>query len=102
MLERRIAASPFAGLTREVRISRYRETIALRFRAGRLAEVAKLGFTEGEDIRFPLLTFTPLVFGYRTEEELHESYPDVGVAPPSRLLVNTLFPKIDSFIYTIY
>ena len=102
VLERRIAASPFAGLTREVRISRYRETIALRFRAGRLAEVAKLGFTEGEDIRFPLLTFTPLVLGYRTEEELHRAYPDVGVAPPSRLLVNTLFPKIDSFIYTIY
>jgi predicted N-acetyltransferase YhbS len=102
VLERRVAGSPFAGLTREVCISRYRETIALRFRTGRLAEVTNLGFTEGEDVRFPLLTFTPLVLGYRTVEELHEAYPDVGVAPASRLLVDTLFPKMDSFIYTIY
>jgi predicted N-acetyltransferase YhbS len=102
VLERRIAASPFAGLTREVRIGRYRETVALRFREGRLAEVVNLGFTGWEDVRFPLLTFTPLVLGYRTVEELHEAYPDVGVAPASRLLVDTLFPKMDSFIYTIY
>jgi predicted N-acetyltransferase YhbS len=102
VLERRIAASPFAGLTHEVRISSYRETVALRFRAGRLAEVANLGFTQGEEIRFPMLTFTPLVLGYRTVEELHEAYPDVGVAPASRLLVDTLFPKVNSFIYTIY
>jgi predicted N-acetyltransferase YhbS len=102
VLERRIAASPFAGLTREVRISRYHETTALLFRGGKLAEVTNLGFTSGEEIRFPMLTFTPLVLGYRTVKELDESYPDVSVAPASRLLVNTLFPKVDSFIYTIY
>jgi hypothetical protein len=102
VLERRVAASPFVGLTREVRISRYRETTALRFKAGKLVEVTDLGFTGWEDIRFPLLTFTPLVLGYRAVEELQAAYPDVGVAPTSRLLVDTLFPKVHSFIYTIY
>ena len=100
VLERRIAESPFAGLTRDVRLSLYRETVVLRFVAGRLTEVANLGFTEGEKIRFPPLQFIPLVLGYRTVEELRAAYPDVSVAPVWRLLVDTLFPKVEAFIYT--
>ncbi len=102
VLERRIAASPFAGLTRDVRLNLYRETLLLRFVAGRLTEVANLGFTGGEAICFPPLQFIPLVLGYRTVEELRGVYPDVSVAPAWRLLVDTLFPKVASFIYTIY
>jgi len=101
-LERRIARSPFAGLTREVRLSLYRETIALRFKGGKLAEVANLGNTGWEDIRIPPSPFVPLVLGYRTWEELHEVYPDAGVAPAWQLLVGTLFPKVTSFLYTVY
>ena len=102
VLERRVAGSPFAGLTRDVRLSLYRETLSLRFVAGRLTKVAKLGFIGGEEIRFPPLQFIPLALGYRTVEELRATYPDVSVAPAWRLLVDTLFPKVASFIYTIY
>jgi len=102
VLERRIAASPFAGLTRNVRLSLYRETVELRFVAGRLMEIANLGFTGDESIRFPPLQFIPLLMGYRTVEELRAAHPDVSVAPAWRLLVDTLFPKVTSFIYTIY
>jgi hypothetical protein len=104
VLERRIAVSPFVGLTRDVRISLYRETISLRFGAGKLAEVANLGFTtwQEEPIRFPPLQLIPLVLGYRTWEELRAAYPDVDVRLQSRLLVDTLFPKVRSFVYTIY
>jgi len=102
VLERRIAGSPFAGLTRDVRLSLYRETLVLRFVAGRLTEIANLGFTGGEAIRFPPLQFIPLALGYRTVEELHAAYPDAIVAPAWRLLVDALFPKVASFIYTIY
>ncbi len=84
-----------------MRLSLYRETLSLRLVAGRLAEVANLGFT-GEEIRFPPLQFIPLVLGYRTVEELRTAYPDVSVAPAWRLLVDTLLPKAESFIYTIY
>jgi predicted N-acetyltransferase YhbS len=100
--ERRLAASPFAGLTREVQLRLYRETIALRFVAGRLTEVANLGFTRGEPINFPPLPFILLLLGYRTVEELRAAYPDVNVKPAWRLLVDTLFPKVTSFIYTVY
>ena len=102
VLERRVAGSPFAGLTRDVRLSLYRETLLLRFVAGRLAEVANLGFTSGETIRLPPLQFIPLVLGCRTAEELRAAYADVSVAPAWRLLVDTLFPKVPSFLYTIY
>jgi predicted N-acetyltransferase YhbS len=102
VLERRVAGSPFAGLTRDVRLGLYREALELRFRAGGLAEVANLGFTGEEAIRFPPLQFIPLVLGYRRMEELGAIYPDVRVAPAWRLLVDTLFPKVASFIYTIY
>ena len=102
VLERRVARSPFAGLTQDVRLSLYRETLLLRFVAGRLTEVTNLGFTDSEPIRFPPLQFVPLMLGYRTWEELGGAYPDVSVAPAWRLLVGTLFPKVTSFIYTIY
>ena len=102
VLERRIAASAFAGLTQDVEICLFRETIALRFAQGRLAEVANLGFKERGPINFPPLQFIPLVLGYRTLDEQRRAYPDVGVAPSLRLLMETLFPKAPSFIYTIY
>jgi len=102
VLERRVAGSPFAGLTRDLRLCLYRETIVLRFVTGRLMEVANLGFTSNEAINFPPLAFIPLLLGYRTAEELRSAYPDVDVAPACRLLVDTLFPKVVSCIYTTY
>lgn len=104
VLERRVAASSLAGLTQDVRLCLYRETILLRFAAGKVTEVTNMGFTTGheEPIRFPPLQFVPLVLGYRTWQELKAAFPDVGVTPQARLLVDTLFPKTESFIYTIY
>jgi hypothetical protein len=103
VLERRVARSSFAGLTHDVRLSLYRQTLVLRLEAGRLVEVANLGPVGGEAaLRCPPLPFIPLVLGYRTVEELRAAYPDVSVAPTWRLLIDTLFPKVGSFIYTIY
>jgi predicted N-acetyltransferase YhbS len=103
VLERRIAGSPFAGLTRDVRLSLYREALVLRFVEGRLTEVTNGGTTGDEAIlHLPPLQFIPLVLGYRTVAELRAAYPDVSVTPTRRLLVEALFPKVPSFIYTIY
>jgi hypothetical protein len=70
---------------------------------GRLTEVISEGTTGDEAIlHLPPLQFIPLVLGYRTVEELRAAYPDVRVTPTGRLLVDTLFPKAESFIYTVY
>jgi hypothetical protein len=100
-LEARIAASPFAGLTGEVHICFYRESARLAFAGGRLIEAAPAGPAEGE-INFPPQAFVALALGYRSLEELHRTYPDLGVEPGWRLLVETLFPPMASFFYSPY
>jgi predicted N-acetyltransferase YhbS len=103
VFEHRIEQSPFAGLTRDVRLSLYRETLVLRFVESRLTEVTNGGTTGDEAIlHLPPLQFIPLVLGYRTVAELRAAYPDVSVVATWRLLVEALFPKVPSFIYTIY
>jgi predicted N-acetyltransferase YhbS len=102
VLERRLAGSALAGWTGDVRICLYRETIVLHVAAGRIASVESAGFTERGDINVPPLQFIPLVLGYRSLDELQHMYPDVSVRAPWRLMVETLFPKVDSIIYTIY
>jgi predicted N-acetyltransferase YhbS len=102
VLERRVARSPFAELTRDVRLSLYRESVLLRFEMGKLTKVVNQSPARQEDIRFPPLQFIPLILGYQSREELAAAYPDVSVAPTLWLLVDTLFPRMTSFIYTIY
>jgi hypothetical protein len=101
-LEKRVAHSPFAGLTRNVPLSLYRQTINLQFIDGRLVAVDESGSDTGEAIRMPLQAFTPLVLGYRSIDELRPAYADLGIPSALRLLAETLFPKLSSFLYTIY
>ena len=91
-------------MTRDVRICLYRQTVQMRFEAGKLAAVTDEGFTtwHEEPIRFPPHQFTQLVLGYRTWRELKASYPDVDVQAETRALVDVLFPKMTSFTYTQY
>ncbi|HEY3290665.1 MAG TPA: GNAT family N-acetyltransferase [Anaerolineae bacterium] len=101
-LEKRIAQSIFAGFTHTVPICFYRQSVNLHFENGRLKHVEDVGFTDGGPIRFPSRSFTPLVLGYRSLEETLKAYPDAGVSPVYRLLIETLFPTTYSFLYTIY
>lgn len=105
VLERRIANSPFAGLSEEVGLDLYRERIVLRFEGGSLTRVApsdSARSTGAPVLRCPPLQFIPLVLGDRTWEELRSSYPDVSVPRTRRLLVDTLFPRVTAFLYSPY
>ncbi|MCC6166284.1 MAG: GNAT family N-acetyltransferase [Caldilineaceae bacterium] len=101
-LEDRLAASLYAGLTREVRIHFYRAGLALRFEQGRLQEVAALEGQGQADLSLPLWAFVPLVLGHRTLDELHFAYPDTSWHGGVRLLLETLFPRSEAFLYTVY
>jgi GNAT superfamily N-acetyltransferase len=102
VLERRIAASPFAGLTQTVHLNLYRECFDLRFEEGRLVSVEAVEFRDGGEIHIPPLLLAPLVLGWRSREELHQSHPDVSIWGQSACLIDVLFPKMESFIYTTY
>jgi hypothetical protein len=102
VLERRIATSPFAGLTQNLCFNLYRQTFELRFEGGRLAAVEALGFSDRGGIRIPPLLAAPLLLGYRSAKELSQIHHDVSVRAERRHLVDVLFPKVASFVYTIY
>ena len=103
ILERRIAASPYAGLTRNLCMGMYRRAYELRFQAGRLTEVQDLGFHDGGDIQVPPFLAAPLLLGHRTLEELRHIHPDASAANgEGQHLAEILFPRVDSFLYTIY
>jgi hypothetical protein len=101
VLEKRVAASPFAGLTRQLQIGFYRNSATLDFVAGKLSSVAASGPSGGET-NMPPEAFVKLVLGYKTLDELHSMYPDFGVAAAERLLLATLFPPMNSFLYSPY
>ena len=106
-LERRLAASPLAGLTRDVCLNLYREAFEMRFVEGRLAAVETLGgelvrLADRGGIRLPPPLLAPLLLGYRSREELCAAHHDVSVSGDLQHLVDVLFPKVQSFIYTVY
>jgi hypothetical protein len=102
ILERRLAASPFAGLTRTLCFSLYREAFDLRFEEGKLVAVEPLGFCDRGSIRVPPFLAAPLLLGWRSREELAHIHPDLSAGGEWKHLADILFPKVDSFIYTIY
>jgi hypothetical protein len=101
IFERRIAASPFAGFTRDLCFNLYREAFMLRFQEGKLTAVEALGFRDGGDVRVPPMLAAPLLLGHRSHEELRHIRPDLIVGRWQHL-AEILFPRVDSFIYTIY
>ena len=103
VFERRIAESPFSGLTEDVRVGLYREAVVMRFAGGHLSGVDIEPVAGSEGISLPPQSFAPLVLGYRTVAELEEVYPDLRVAPVQRLLAETLFPRERGFVsFPIY
>ena len=54
------------------------------------------------DARFPDLTLLQLLFGYRSLEELEYAFADCGAEThEARVLLNSLFPKQPSAVYTV-
>lgn len=100
VFERRIAESALAGISETYVINLYREAYALQFKDGQLMEVQDLGYHDEGDLRLPPAAFAPLALGWRTLAELNHIYRDaIG---DQRRLVDILFPRIESYIYTQY
>ena len=115
VLERRLAESPFAGLTEAVRINFDGEVVTLYFRDGQITQVGLPGTAEGS-ICIPRRAAVPLILGYRSREELRGSSPVgeplasgcadevyvIDLSPKEAHLIDLLFPRMASYIYTIY
>jgi len=104
VLEQRLRESPFENLTENVLITFYKEKIEMCFSDGKLTDVRSLGFSSDQraPIRLPWRAAIPLFMGYKSRDELRESWHDMGTEPKQSLLIDHLFPKMDSYIYSIY
>jgi hypothetical protein len=103
-LEKRLAESIAAGHSRELKISFYRSGLRLVLEKGRLAAIEPWQPTpaDGGAAAFPDLTFLQVLFGYRSFEELDQSFPDCWCDNEEvRALINILFPKKASDVFPI-
>lgn len=98
-LERRLAASPFAGYSGDLTIDFYRDAVRLVFKAGRLTEAPARGApaTAEPKVGIPPDVFPQMLFGYRDLGELRYAYPDVTIGGEAQALLPVLFPKRESW-----
>jgi hypothetical protein len=104
VLEKRLAESIAVEHTCEIKISFYREGLRLVIEKGRLAviEAWKPSPEDGGMVAFPGLTFLQVLFGYRSYDELHESFADCWCdREDMRALINILFPKKLSDVFPV-
>ena len=108
VLEHRLAGSAWRGATTQLIINLFREAFQLRIVNGKLAGAESLGFVDtsmgadGGHFRIPPEAFIRLLCGYRSLDELFDAWPDITLKPEARLLVEVLFPRLESYIHTPY
>jgi hypothetical protein len=103
-LEKRLAESIAVGHSREIKVSFYRTGLRLVLEKGKLSIIEPWKPTpkDGGVIAFPDLTFLQVLFGYRSYDELHQSFADCWCDDEeARALINILFPKKASDVFPI-
>lgn len=95
VLEARLAASAAAHYTGALLLSFYRSGVRVSFERGRIMEIADWPPVEEQaHASFPGLTFTQLLFGHRSVDELAAAFPDFMLnEDDGRPLVEALFPR---------
>jgi hypothetical protein len=101
-LEARLAQSLLAGFSGSLKIDLYRERRELYFDHGKLIKIEpwqpSLYDDDSAALGCPPLTFLQLLLGYRGLDELCAIFPDVRAKDDQRHLINTLFPKLPSYV----
>lgn len=102
LLEKRLKACEYSRLTGKINLNFFRYTVQLTVESGAITDVQRLEDSEDKAVRFNPTVFTQLLLGYRCREELELTYPDFIVRPSHRHLIDVFFPKLPSYIHTIY
>ena len=105
IIEKRIKNSIFRDLSRNLIISNYRENIELTFINGKLTEIRHYkGYPDENvsDLRIPGSILFKLLLSDKSMEELNYIMDDAIVKPSSKLLIDIIFPKKNSYPDTYY
>ena len=95
VLEDRLAQSPLAGHTGELRVSEYVRGFQLKFGRGKIAAETWQP-DDGRYAMFPPYTFLQLLFGRRSLSDLCYMYPDCRMEDEAAVLLDVLFPRHSS------
>lgn len=101
-LEKRLATSPVAGYSGEIKMDFYRGGQRLVFEQGRLVGVEPWRapfYGNDASCAFPPLVFLQVLFGHRSPEALRQVFPDVWVSDEARPVLKVLFPTRPSFVF---
>lgn len=101
-LEQRLATSPVAGLSQEIKLNFYRSGLRMVFEQGHLVSVEDWQipvYDAAADSAFPPLVFLQVLFGHRSIEALRHIFPDVWVSDEVRPVLKALFPTRPSFVF---
>jgi hypothetical protein len=104
-LEARLARSPLAGHTGELKISEYRGGFRMVFENGQLATVEPWQSMDSEggnaNAAFPPFVFLQLLFGRRSLSDLRAAFPDCWAQDEATALLNVLFPSQSSRVMPV-
>jgi hypothetical protein len=101
-LEQRLATSPVAGYSGEIKMDCYRGGLRMVFERGRLIDADDWRvplYGPGANCAFPPLVFLQVLFGHRSIDELRYIFPDIWVSAEVRPVLLALFPTRPSFVF---
>jgi len=100
IIENRVKHSEFKGLTKTVNISNYHDTIKLDFNSGKIEKIEfEKGYPNLEitDLSIPNAILFKLLLGDRNVDEISFIIKDAIVNILSKSLIETMFPKKESW-----
>jgi hypothetical protein len=103
VLEARLADSAAANYTGDLLLSHFRSGLRISFDTGRIREIADWPPNDHEcHAGFPDLTFTHLLFGHRSLDEMRHAFVDVTLDDRiGRPLLEALFPRQRSHFWAM-
>ncbi len=105
VLENRLAGSPMAGFSGELKITFYRAGLRLVINKGKFEVIEAWTPTpvgHAGEVGFPPHTFLQLLFGYRNMDMLMHSFADVWVDRPElQAVLDALFPRQPSDLWPV-
>ena len=101
VLEENIHNSPYRGLSRMLHINLFRQGIQIEFEKGMIKSIKewKAKIHEDGDFLCPESAFIHLVMGHRTSMEIQHLYRDCYGKKDAAQIIDSCFPKRDSYLY---
>jgi hypothetical protein len=102
-LEARLADSAATNYTGDLLLTFYRSGLRIHFEAGKITEIADWPPNDRDaHAGFPNLTFTHLLFGHRSLDEMRHAFTDVILDERiGRPLLEALFPRRPSSVWAL-